>query len=184
MTTRRRGAIFAIFIVLGLGGVAAYWFAAPIRAWIRPSADAEALVVSGNIEAHESVVSFKTVQSRIVELPFDEGQWVKTGTVLARLDLSDYAQQVTIASAALTVQQRQLAVAKENVEVAKKTIVSDEADLELKQLEFDRAQDLWSKRRRDDGDARSSERRPQAVDRGARSRQGARGDRGSQCVAG
>jgi HlyD family secretion protein len=145
VTTRRRGAILAIFIVLGLGCVAAYWFAAPIRAWIHPSADAEALLVSGNIEAHESVVSFKTVQSRIVELPFDEGQWVKTGTVLARLDSSDYAQQVTISSAALTAQQRQLAVAKDNVEVAKKTVVSDEADLELKQLEFDRAQDLWSK---------------------------------------
>jgi HlyD family secretion protein len=145
VTTRRRRATFAILIVVVLAGVAAYWFPAPIRAWIHPSIHAEALVVSGNIEAHESVVSFKTVQSRIVELPFDEGQWVKTGTVLARVDSSDYAQQVTIASAALTAQQRQLAVAKENVEVAKKTILSDEADLELKQLEFDRAQDLWSK---------------------------------------
>ena len=42
-------------------------------------------------------------------------------------------------------QQRQLAVAQDNVEAAKKTIVSDEADLELKQLEFDRAQNLWAK---------------------------------------
>jgi HlyD family secretion protein len=152
VTLRRRGAIFAVFIVLALGGFAAYWFKAPILAWvqpfltwIQPSGDAGALVVSGNIEAHESVVSFKTVQSRIVELPFDEGQWVKTGTLLARLDSSDYAQQETIARAALTVQQRQLAVAQDNVEAAKKTIVSDEADLELKQLEFDRAQNLWAK---------------------------------------
>lgn len=143
VTTRRRLAIFAILIILILGGVAAYLFAAPIRAWIRPSAGAEALVVSGNIEAHESVVSFKTVQSRIVDLPFDEGQWVNAGTVLARVDSSDYSQQVTIARAALIVQQRQLAVAEENVEAAKKTILSDEADLELKQLEFDRAQALW-----------------------------------------
>ncbi len=145
VTARRRTAIFAIFIVLALGGFAAYRFAAPIREWIGPSANAQALEVSGNIEAHESVVSFKTVQSRIVELPFDEGQWVKTGTVLARLDCSDYAQQVTIARAALTVQQRQLAVAEDNVEAAKKTILSDEADLELKQLEFDRAQALWTR---------------------------------------
>ncbi len=142
---RRRGAIFAILIVLALGGAAAYRFAAPIREWIGPSTHAEALVVSGNIEAHESVVSFKTVQSRIVELPFDEGQWVKTGTVLARVDSSDYAQQVVIARSALTVQRRQLAVAEDNVEAAKKTIVSDEADLELKQLQFDRAQALWTR---------------------------------------
>jgi len=145
VTTRIQGAIFAVFIVLALGGLAAYSFAAPIRAWIFGSGAADALVVSGNIEAHESVVSFKTVQSRIVELPFDEGQWVKTGTVLARVDSSDYAQQAVIARAALTVQRRQLAVAQDNVEAAKKTILSDEADLELKQLEFNRAQDLWTK---------------------------------------
>ena len=144
MTTRRPAAIFAVLIILGLGGVAAHRFAAPIRQWISPSAGAQTLTVSGNIEAHESVVGFKTVQSRIVELPFDEGQWVKTGTVLARVDSSDYAQQVVIARAALTVQQRQLAVAQENVEAAKKTLLSDEADLELKQLEFDRAQTLWT----------------------------------------
>jgi HlyD family secretion protein len=41
--------------------------------------DANTLLVSGNIEAHESVLSFKTVQSRLVELPLDEGQWVKAG---------------------------------------------------------------------------------------------------------
>jgi HlyD family secretion protein len=152
VTLRRRGAIFAVFIAVALGGFAAYRFKAPIVAWIQPfltwiqpSRDAGALVVSGNIEAHESVVSFKTVQSRIVELPFDEGQWVKSGTVLARADSSDYAQQQTIARAALTVQQRQLAVAKDNVEAANKTILSDEADLELRKLQFNRAQDLWTK---------------------------------------
>jgi len=152
VTLRRRGAIFAVFIAVALGGFAAYRFKTPIVAWIepfltwiQPSRDAGALIVSGNIEAHESVVSFKTVQSRIVELPFDEGQWVKSGTVLARADSSDYAQQQTIARAALTVQQRQLAVAKDNVEAANKTILSDEADLELRKLQFNRAQDLWTK---------------------------------------
>ena len=61
----------------------------------------DTLVLSGNIEAHESVVAFKSVQSRIVELPFDEGQWVEAGTLLARLDASDYRQQVAIDEAAL-----------------------------------------------------------------------------------
>ena len=48
--------------------------------WLARSNAAGTLTVSGNIEAHESVLSFKTVQSRIVELPFDEGKWVTAGT--------------------------------------------------------------------------------------------------------
>src|SRR5208282_659078 len=131
--------------VLAVGGAAAYWFAIPLRQWIRPSTDPALLVVSGNIEAHESVIGFKTVQSRIVELPFDEGQWVKTGALLARVESLDYRQQVVIAQAALDAQRRQLAVAEQNVESNKRTVISDEADLELKQLEFDRAQALLAK---------------------------------------
>src|SRR5208283_2867344 len=101
--------------------------------------------VSGNIEAHESVLSFKTVQSRIVELPFDEGQTVKAGTVIARVDDADYKQQVAIAEAALNAQMRQLDVAEQNVDATRRTVVSDEADVALKELEFDRAQTLLTK---------------------------------------
>ena len=36
------------------------------------------LVLSGNIEAHESLVSFK-VQGRVVELPVEEGQSIQAG---------------------------------------------------------------------------------------------------------
>ena len=101
--------------------------------------------MSGNIEAHESVVSFKTIQSRIVELPFDEGATVKAGTVLARVDDKDYRQQVTIAEAALNAQKHQLDVAEQNVDATRRTVVSDEADVALKKLEYDRAQTLLNK---------------------------------------
>ena len=101
--------------------------------------------VSGNIEAHESILSFKTVQSRIVELPFDEGQSVKKGTLLARVDDADYKQQVVIAEAALKAQMAQLDVAEQNVDATRKTVVSDEADVALKKLEYDRAQTLLTK---------------------------------------
>jgi len=50
---------------------------------------ANELALSGNIEAHESLVSFK-VQGRIVDLPVEEGQWVERGALLARLDDADY----------------------------------------------------------------------------------------------
>ena len=44
----------------------------------RKPAPANQLTLSGNIEAHESLVSFK-VQGRIVDLPVEEGQQVEQG---------------------------------------------------------------------------------------------------------
>jgi HlyD family secretion protein len=108
----------------------------------RPS---DTLIVSGNIEAHESVLSFKTVQSIITELPFDEGATVKKGTLLAQVEDADYRQQVAIDEAALVVQQRQLETAAQNLDAARRIIVSDRADLAEKQLDYGRYEDLLSK---------------------------------------
>jgi len=88
----RRIAIWAGALILGAAALLAFrfydvarpWVQANLPAWIGGGSSPEFIIVSGNIEAHESVVSFKTVQSRIVELPFDEGAQVKAGTVLAR----------------------------------------------------------------------------------------------------
>jgi len=109
------------------------------------SKPSRALLVSGNIEAHQSVLSFKLVQSRIVELPFDEGQWVEAGTLLARLDDSNYRQQVAIDEASLTAQQQQLAATFRDLEAARQTVVADQADLVQKTLDFRRLQTLWQK---------------------------------------
>ena len=65
-------------------------------------------------------LGFKTVQSRIVELPFNEGQWVKAGTLIAKVDDCDYRQQVSISEATLEVQKRQLAAAEQNLDAAKR----------------------------------------------------------------
>jgi HlyD family secretion protein len=52
------------------------------------------LMLSGNIEAHESVLSFKTVQSRILELLFQEGQAARSSALaLAQLE-SERAQKL------------------------------------------------------------------------------------------
>lgn len=101
------------------------------------------LTVSGNIEAHESVLSFNEVQSRIVELPFDEGKSVKSGALLARVDDAVYRQQVKIAAADVQVQERQRAAATQSLIAAHRTVDSDEADLAQKKLNLDRAQSLW-----------------------------------------
>lgn len=112
--------------------------------WRPFSHPADALKVSGNIEAHESVLSFNDVQSRIVYLPFDEGKSVTAGTPLARVDDSVYRQQLKIAEAAVVMQQRQQAAAAQSLVAARKTVLSDLADLAQKTLDFKRAQRLWT----------------------------------------
>jgi len=132
-------------VLLIAGAALAYTYKGEIENWLGFSGAIQTIVVSGNIEAHQSVLAFKTIQSRITELPFDEGQWVKSGTVIARLDDSDYAQQVAIAQAALEVQRRQLATAEQNLLAACKTVEADVADLELKKADFWRADTLLQK---------------------------------------
>ena len=126
-------------IVLAL--VAAFgWYAG----WFGGSNASAILIVSGDIEAHESILSFKTVQSRIVYLPFDEGATVKAGTVLARVDDSDYRQQAAIAEAALDAAQRQLDSTRQSVEAARGTVADDTADLAEKTVDAERQHSLWS----------------------------------------
>ena len=111
--------ILAVVVVLTIvASIGILSFRNPLTAFLGTSAGDATLLLSGNIEAHESVLSFKTVQSRIVELPFNEGQWVSKGAVLAVVDATDYRQQQAIAEAALAVQQRQLASARQNLATA------------------------------------------------------------------
>lgn len=152
---RRWAVLIGAAIVAGAGLVAFRYLDAPpawlerpanvVRDWLGAPAHPDFILVSGNIEAHESIVSFKSVQSRIVELPFDEGAQVKAGTLLARVDAADYDQQVVIAQATLNAQMRQLDVAEQDVEATRKTVTSDEADVALKDVEFNRAQTLLTK---------------------------------------
>jgi HlyD family secretion protein len=135
---KNRVVLLVVVVLLGVGTWAGY------SVLIKDVVAVDGLLVSGNIEAHESVVSLKAVQSRVIELPFDEGQWVKAGTLLARLDDSDYRQQVAINEAALRVQEQQLASAMQKLEAAHATIANDNADLAQKNIDYGRSQKLWS----------------------------------------
>lgn len=135
----RRKIIMSVAIAAVLVGLL---FVSPLRTLWRPDKQADAILLSGNIEAHESVLSFKNVQSRIVELPFNEGQWVKQGTVVAVADAADYAQQLAIAEANLAVQQRQLDAARQSLLTASSTLLADQADLKQRQRDERRAADL------------------------------------------
>lgn len=135
-----------LLIVLGgsalFAGLYVYLSAAPERA-------AETtLKLSGNIEAHESVVSFK-VQGRIVELPIEEGRYVKQGELLARLDDDDYRQQVSVDEATVRAREAELDLALagsrvQEIKAAKQTLLDAEVDLDLQKREFRRRQKLLS----------------------------------------
>lgn len=142
---RRKWMLLVIALVIAAAGVAGYFERSTLHDWFFGPAPAPTILVSGNIEAHQSVLGFKTVQSRIVELPFDEGQWVDAGTLIARLDDSDYRQQVAINEAVLEMQKRQLAAAEQNLSAARRTVEFDAADLEFRQLEYSRADTLLQK---------------------------------------
>ena len=142
---RRKLASLLIALVLAAAGAAGYFERGTLHDWIFGPAPAPTIPVSGNIEAHQSVLGFKTVQSRIVELPFDEGKWVDAGTLIALLDNSDYRQQVAVSEAAVEMQKRQLAVAEHNLSAARRTVEYDAADLEFREAEYKRADFLLQK---------------------------------------
>jgi HlyD family secretion protein len=135
-----KGRALLIAVVLAAGAGSAIWGWQMLRGAPPPNQ----LMVSGNIEAHLSLVSFKDVSSRIIELPFDEGQWVERGQLIARVDDSNYRQQVAVDEAAVQVQQQQLASARQNLVAAQNTVANDQADFAQKNADYQRFQQLWN----------------------------------------
>jgi HlyD family secretion protein len=134
------------FLLLIVVGAAAFHF---YPQWFGERPVANELKLSGNIEAHESLVSFK-VTGRIVDLPVEEGQAVKGGVLLARLDSDDYRQQVAMDKATAHVRDSQLALGlagsrAQDIEESKQSMVDAKADLEQKKKDFERYEALSEK---------------------------------------
>jgi HlyD family secretion protein len=141
---RRRdfGRILFFALLIGLIGLGAWHFGPALRQMIGPSAGTAPILLSGNIEAHQSVLSFAQVQAPVVTLPFDEGTVVAAGTVLARLDDRLYRQQAEIDRANVEVARAQQAVNESSLAAAEHTVASDQFDLSQKQSDYDRAEAL------------------------------------------
>ena len=127
-----------IALVLAAGAYGAWHWPSIFGA----SSTASPIVVSGNIEAHESVLSVTQVQAPIVFLPFDEGARVARGTVLARLDDRIYRRRVEIDRANLNVQAAQVEANRSTLTAASSSVTSDRFDLAEKQLDYARAETL------------------------------------------
>jgi HlyD family secretion protein len=133
-------------LVFGLAAMAAAAAAVlmvskPLRELVLGSrAPTDRVVLTGNVEAHESILSFSNVQGTITTLPFDEGRQVRAGTVLATLDGREYEEQLRIDTAALEVARRQLEVARGNLAAQGNTVAADQADLRQKRSDLRIAQ--------------------------------------------
>jgi HlyD family secretion protein len=137
---RRHAPLIALGVVAVAAGLALWLWPTARQALFGPPRNPNQIVVSGNIEAHESVLSFTQVQAPIVFLPFDEGARVDQGTLLARVDARLYQQQADIDRRNLDLAAAQIAVNKSNLAAAQNSVASDRFDLAEKQLDYDRAQ--------------------------------------------
>jgi len=138
----------AIILILVLGGATATGLYIYSR-WKAQRPAGNVLQLSGNIEAHESVVSFK-VQGRIVELPIEEGQWVNAGDTLAQLDSEDYRQQVQVDEASVRSRDAELELAlagsrSQDIKAAQQNVLDAQADLDLKKSDLRRYESLYQK---------------------------------------
>jgi HlyD family secretion protein len=137
--------LIPLMVLLAIGGAVVYFH----PQWFRKPVVENVLKLSGNIEAHESLVSFK-VTGRIIALPVEEGMTLKSGDLLARLDNDDYRQQVAVDESAIHVRDRQLTLGlagsrTQEIEAAKQAILDAQADLEQKKKDYARYQALYEK---------------------------------------
>jgi membrane fusion protein YbhG len=132
---KRAVPILLVLIAIAAGGYGYF-------RWTEARPRETTLKISGNIEAHESIVSFK-VPGRIVVLPIEEGQYVKEGDLIARLDDDDYRQQVKVDEATVATREAELTLAlagsrRQEIKAAEQAVRDAEADLALKRLQFQR----------------------------------------------
>ena len=97
-------------IIIGILTLIVAGIAAALVLRGRNHADANRILISGNIELKEINIAFKTA-GRLIERAVDEGDPVKAGQVIARLDRDQLLRQREQAEAALAAARAQLAQA-------------------------------------------------------------------------
>ena len=114
-----RKVIRIILLLAVVGGGVYYWYS-------QRDADNGKLQLSGNLELTQVDLSFK-VAGKLIELNVREGDWVKKGQLIARLDSVQLGQQRVRDQAAVATAQSQLQQLETSIEFQKATIESDVA---------------------------------------------------------
>jgi HlyD family secretion protein len=136
--------LLIIPILLAIGGYVYYHFT------LDEDVNNLYLKVSGNIEATEVDVGFK-IAGRIMDLGIQEGEWVESGKVLARLDDEDLRNRLAVAQATLQSAQARLnkllgGSRPEEIREAEAVVQQAQYDLENKQNAFERMKALYERR--------------------------------------
>ncbi|ARM89594.1 RND family efflux transporter protein [Rhizobium sp. CIAT894] len=134
----------AILLLLAVGA-AAWWYGLPERlGWLPPTG--REFVLYGNVDIRQVSLGFR-VSGRLSELRVDEGDVIKSGTVLAKLDAAPYEFAVRSGEAnvaALRATLDKLKAGPRPTEIAQARAAYDEslADLENANLAYERARQL------------------------------------------
>jgi HlyD family secretion protein len=139
--------IFPILIIFAALAAVFYFYVFP-RYFAKPL-NPNVIELSGNIEAHESLVSFK-VTGRITQLPIEEGQSVTAGQFLSQIDSADYRQQAAADQANVEVRNRELDLAEagsreQDIAQARQNVRDAQDDLNQKQQDYARYLALFKK---------------------------------------
>lgn len=92
---RRR--LILLLAMLLIGAAAAWWFDLPARLGWR-GGENESLTLYGNVDIRQVQLGFR-VNGRIAQMKFDEGDAIKPGDLLARLDAKPYQDAMQAAKA-------------------------------------------------------------------------------------
>jgi HlyD family secretion protein len=130
---KRRRVVLILLVLAAAGGGAWYWFDGRMSA-------TNAIQVSGNLELTQVDLSFKTA-GRMTELAVREGDFVKQGQLIAKLDSAQLEQQLLRDQAAVASAQSSLQQLQTSIEYQAATIDSDitarHADLAQAQAKLD-----------------------------------------------
>lgn len=130
---KKRRVILILVLLAAAGGGAWYWFDGRMKA-------TNNIQVSGNLELTQVDLSFKTA-GRMTELAVREGDFVKQGQLIAKLDSAQLEQQLLRDQAAVASAQSSLQQLQTSIEYQAATIDSDistrRADLAQAQANLD-----------------------------------------------
>ena len=115
---KKRRAVLILLLLAAAGGGVWYWYFGAM------SRNTNVIPVSGNLELTQVDLSFKTA-GRMTELAVREGQFVKHGDLIAKLDAAQLEQQLLRDQAAVASAQSSLQQLQTSIEYQGATIDSD-----------------------------------------------------------
>ena len=137
--------------------------------------ESDRIKVSGNVEITTVATSFK-IPGRVVSRDVDEGDWIKAGQMIARLDSSDLEKEVALRRGELDAANASLAELlagsrKEEIGQAEANLARTEAEATRAELDLKRTRSLYDREvvaKRDLDNARASAETTSAAVRQAR----------------